>query len=152
MSRRKGRILAFQALYSYDVGGVPLENLLRLEWEETDDSDSGQEKASDTEAFARILISGTIHHIDDVDAVIKNHLSQNWDFSRLNRVSLAILRISVFTLLYQKEIHPTIVIDEAISLSKEYGTDDSFKFINAMLDTIRKELQEAEGKSIENVS
>ncbi len=135
MSRRKGRILAFQALYSYDVGGESLEQLLKLEWADLQES----EKDADTVDFARILISGTINHIEEVDEVIKRHLTQNWEFSRVNKVSLAILRISSYSLLFQPEIHPTIVIDEAIDIAREYGADESYKFINAVLDNIRKE-------------
>lgn len=135
MSRRKGRILAFQALYSYDVGGESLEQLLKLEWADLQES----EKDADTVDFARILISGTINHIEEIDEVIKRHLTQNWEFSRVNKVSLAILRISSYSLLFQPEIHPTIVIDEAIDIAREYGADESYKFINAVLDNIRKE-------------
>ena len=72
MSRRKGRILAFQALYSYDVGGESLEQLLKLEWAELKES----EKDADTVDFARIIISGTINHIEEVDEAIKKHLTQ----------------------------------------------------------------------------
>ena len=99
----------------------------------------GIRKDADTVDFARIIISGTINHIEEVDEAIKKHLTQNWEFSRVNRVSLAILRISSYSLLFQPEIHPTIVIDEAIDIAREYGADDSYKFINAVLDHIRKE-------------
>ena len=58
-------------------------------------------------------------------------------------MTLAVLRMSVFAILYQKDLNPTIVIDEAIGISKDFGTDDSFKFINAILDTIRKEEEKA---------
>lgn len=89
--------------------------------------------------FARFLISGTVENIELIDGKIKENLSQNWNFDRLNKVSLAILRISVFSILFQKDIPVTIVIDEAIDISKEFGQDDSFKFINAILDKIGKE-------------
>lgn len=138
MVRRKGRVLAFQALYSYDVGQVPLEDLLKLDWrniDETEDANSVEEYL----AFARILISGTINHIQEIDSVIKSHLSEKWEMGRINKVTLAILRMSVFSLLYQKDVSPPIIIDEAISISKKYGTDDAFKFINAILDKISKE-------------
>ncbi len=154
MIRRKGRILAFQALYSYDVGGVPLDELLKLEWQENEvekdnnseenasrDGASLETNSNEAEDFARLLISGTINHIDEIDDIIKKHLTGKWEFGRINKVSLAILRMSVFSLLYQKDLAPPIVIDEAISISKKYGTDDAFKFINAILDTISKEMQ-----------
>lgn len=138
MARRKGRILAFQALYSWDVSGAEKESLLKFDWVEPAKL---EEMDSDITMFARLLITGTIEHADEIDAVIKKHLV-NWDFDRLNKVDLAILRISVYPLLFQKDIHPSIVIDEAIDISKEFGADDSYKFVNAVLDNIRKDLPE----------
>ena len=135
MARRKGRIIAFQALYSWEMGNTDLDNLLSF-------SRVGEEKLSkmddDILTFARLLVSGTIEHLEEIDSAIKSNLNENWDFSRLNKVDLAILRISAYPILFQKDIHPSIVIDEAIDISKEFGTDDSFKFINAVLDSIRK--------------
>ena len=157
MSRRNARILAVQALYSYDVGKMSLEDLLKLEWiqngsendivpeelkEELDETNESDSKAEEY-GCARLLIAVTINHIDEIDEKIKAHLSGKWDFSRLNKVTLAVLRISIFAILYQKDLNPTIVIDEAIGISKDFGTDDSFKFINAILDTIRKEEEKA---------
>ena len=149
MSRRKGRILAFQALYTYDLVKMPLDELLTLDWDkdlpeavasvENSQEESVNENKEDSYDFARLLISGTINHIEEIDSRIKEKLSAKWTMDRLNKVSLAILRISVFTLLFQKDVSPAIVIDEAISISKEYGVDDSYKFINAILDKISKE-------------
>ena len=134
MARRKGRILAFQALYSWDLGNVDINNILDFSWVEQETLDKmGEESLS----FTRLLVSGTIEHIEEIDSVIKAHLT-NWDFDRLNKVDLAILRISIYPLLYQKDLHSSIVIDEAIDISKQFGSDDSFKFINAILDSVRK--------------
>ena len=139
-SRRKGRILAFQALYSWDVhnsqnkkAGIP-EGLLDFTW-------AKNEEPLDEEmtAFSRLLAGGTIENITAVDIMIKKHL-ENWELERLNRVDLAILRISVYTLIYQSDMPPSIVIDEAIDISKEFGTEDSYRFVNGVLDSIRKTL------------
>ena len=135
MARRKGRILAFQALYSWEMGNKDKENLLSFAWVENEKLERLGEESL---AFARLLISGTLENIEKIDSVIKESLTENWEFSRLSKVDLSILRISVYTLLFQKDIHPTIVIDEAIEIAKEYGSDDSFKFVNAVLDYIRK--------------
>ena len=76
----------------------------------------------------------------EIDALIKKHLD-SWDFERINKVDLAVLRISVYPLLYQSDdIHPSIIINEAIDISKEYGPGDTYKFVNAVLDNIRKEI------------
>ena len=134
MSRRKSRIIAFQAIYSWDVSGESLDNLTQFSWVDS------KENLDESElTFSRLLIAGTIENIEKVDELIKSHLSENWSFDRLNKVTLSILRISIFSLVFQKEIAPSIVIDEAISIAKEFGPQDSFKVINAMLDKISKE-------------
>ena len=134
MARRKGRILSFQALYSWDLGNVDIDNVLDFAWVE---KETLERMGDESLSFTRLLVSGTIEHIEEIDSVIKSHLT-NWDFDRLNKVDLAILRISVYPLLFQKDLHSSIIIDEAIDISKEFGSDDSFKFINAVLDSIRK--------------
>ncbi len=136
MSRRKGRILAFQGLYSMEIGGNPLDDVLKLTWAE---SDKGEAIDEESGAFARMLIAGTVEHKAEIDELIAKHLN-GWEFDRVNKVSLAILRMSVYSLLYQKDIPASIVIDEAVGIAKEYGQDEAFKFINAVLDTIKKTL------------
>jgi N utilization substance protein B len=142
-SRRKGRILAFQALYSWEVNRgvqnspVPPE-LLEFSWLESEKQAALDE---DISGFSRLLITGTIENIDVIDEMISAHL-ENWDLVRLNRVDLAILRMSTYTLMFQSDIAPSIVINEAIGISKEFGTDESFRFINGVLDSIRKNLTE----------
>jgi N utilization substance protein B len=140
MSRRKGRILAFQALYFWESSSseagdshVPVEELLGFAWLEDKKLSSLDE---DIAAFSKTLIAGTIENIKEIDLMIKNHL-EHWDISRLNRVDLSILRISVYTLMFQKDFPPTIVIDEAIGICREFGESESYKFINGVLDSIR---------------
>jgi N utilization substance protein B len=150
-SRRKGRILAFQALYSWEVNGkkprrsefrvqevpaVPPE-LLEFSWLEQEKRISLDE---DISGFSRLLVVGTIENIGAIDGMIKQHL-ENWDFSRLNRVDLAILRMSTYTLMFQTDVAPSIVINEAIGISKEFGTGESYRFINGVLDSIKQTLQ-----------
>ena len=131
-SRRRGRILAMQALYSWDVSGIELEDLIEFAWLENRRGDD------DTLAFARLLVSGTVANIDDVDAAISRHL-EHWDISRLAKVDLAILRLSTYSLMYQSDIPQNVTLDEAIDIAKEYGTDESYKFVNGVLDAVRRE-------------
>ncbi|MDR0669860.1 MAG: transcription antitermination factor NusB [Treponema sp.] len=151
-SRRKGRILAFQALYSWEANtgtrglknsGPPAENqvpreLLEFSWL---DNEKRAALDEDISGFSRLLIAGTIENIAGIDRMIRKHL-ENWDFSRLNRVDLAILRISTYTLMFQTDVAPSIVINEAIGISKEFGTGDSYRFVNGVLDSIRRTLGE----------
>jgi N utilization substance protein B len=136
-ARRKGRILAFQALYAWGAAGsrhrqAALGDLLEFSW-----LDEGAKKEMGESAdFSRLLIQGTVEKIAQIDGMIKKHL-KNWDFSRLNLVDLALLRMSVYTLMFQ-DTPSSVVIDEAVCISREFGTDDSYRFINGVLDSIRQ--------------
>jgi N utilization substance protein B len=138
-ARRKGRILAFQALFAWAAAAVKerealLPELLDFSWVE----DSAEEGGSGD--FARLLVRGAVENIAAVDKMIRRHL-KNWDFSRLNPVDLALLRLSVYALMFQ-DTPPSVVIDEAVSISRDFGTDDSYRFVNGVLDGVRKTLQE----------
>lgn len=133
-SRRKARILAFQALYAWDASGTPVRDLLAFSWV---DEDKRAALDEELKVFARLLIAGAIENIKAVDEAITAHL-QNWSFERLKKVDLAILRIGAYSLLFQKDIPAQITIDEAIEIAKEYGSEDSYRFINGVLDGIWK--------------
>ena len=136
MSRRKGRVLAFQALYSWDVSQTPLEDLLKFSWQQNVQNET--EVDSDETVFARLMVSGTIEHVAQIDELIKKHLSASWTMERINKVTLAILRMSIYEMEFQKDSQKNIVIDEAVNIAREYGLEDSYKFINAVLDKIGK--------------
>jgi N utilization substance protein B len=152
-ARRKGRILAFQTLYAYELyslcshgarggGGTgtpisPIEDVLEFPWID----ESSREKINpESLDFGRLIAGGTIEKLTEIDEQIKTQL-EHWDFSRLNKVDQAILRIGVYSLLFQKDIPASVTIDEAVDISKEYGTDESYRFINGVLDGIRKNLE-----------
>jgi transcription antitermination factor NusB len=133
-SRRKARILAFQAVYAWDSSGGAAEGLLDFGWLDDEKREALDEEVA---SFARLIIAGTLESIEAVDSSIKAHL-QNWSFERLKRVDLAVLRIGAYSLLFQKDIPAQITIDEAIEIAKEYGSEDSYRFINGVLDGIWK--------------
>jgi N utilization substance protein B len=136
-SRRKARILAFQALYAWDASGTPVKELLDFSWV---DDDKRATLDEELKAFARLLIAGAVENMKAVDEAITAHL-QNWSFERLKKVDLAILRMGAYSLLYQTDIPAQITIDEAIEIAKEYGSEDSYRFINGVLDGIWKAME-----------
>lgn len=142
MSRRKSRILAFQALFSWEASESTLEDLLTFSWSYKD-SDVLEESpvleseaAKDEKLFASLLVSGTIDRITEIDQLITEHLSDNWSIDRIDKVALAILRIAIYELKFQPDSVAKIVIDEAVNIAKQFGADDSYKFINAILDKL----------------
>lgn len=142
-ARRKARILAFQALYAWGVNRrTAPADLFEFSW-----LDQDKRNGPESLDFSRLLIQGTIEKIVEVDGMIRRRL-QNWDISRLNQVDLALLRMSVYTLMFQ-DTPPSVVIDEAVCIAKEFGTDDSYRFINGVLDGVRRTLeQEPEPRSV----
>lgn len=137
-SRRQARILAFQSMYSWDLNPQKNEDLLSFRWlDEEKRAHMGEEILQ----FAGLLVSVTLEHLEQIDGLIREHL-EHWDFSRLSKVELAILRISAAALLfYQDSIPASVTIDEAIDIAKDFGSDESYRFINGVLDAIHKRLQ-----------
>jgi N utilization substance protein B len=133
-SRRKGRILAFQSLYRYDISRAQVTELCDFSWLGADRIKKLQE---DTIAFAQLLITGTLTNIEYIDDIIKNQL-EHWDFDRISKVDLAILRMSIYCLIFESDIPVSVTIDEAIDIAKQFGTDESFRFINGILDGVCK--------------
>ena len=134
IGRRRGRILAFQALFAWDAGSLSPDDLLLFPWVER----AGKEMHDQDFLFSRLLFLGTVEHIKEIDSRIAKNL-ENWDFDRLKLVDKAILRLSTYSLLFQQDTDPRIVINEAVTIARTYGTDDSFKFVNAVLDSIKRE-------------
>lgn len=133
-SRRKARVLAFQALFCLEANPGAEEGILDFPWL---DEEMLSRYEEDTLVFARMLIAGTLEHRQEIDSRIESRL-EHWDIHRLGKVDLAILRISAYALLFQKEIPATVTIDEAVDIAKDYGSDESYRFINGVLDGIHK--------------
>lgn len=130
--RRAGRVIAFQTLYRYECTHEATADLLDFSW-----MDAPERVPAEGLDFARLLVAGTVEKLADVDEVIRRQL-EHWDFSRLTRVDLAILRMSAYSLLFLKDVPASVTIDEAIDIAKEFGTDDSYRFVNGVLDGILK--------------
>lgn len=135
--RRQARIYAMFALYSYDVNkDIQAENDKNYDIKDFD----YKEMSMDENAFpfAREILTGTIKNIDTVDNVIEKY-SQNWDIKRIQYVDRAIIRISIYSLLFNKTIPKSVIIDEAIEIAKIFSSKDSYKFINGILDRVNIE-------------
>ena len=88
-------------------------------------------------AFAADLVHGTIAEVRALDEVIAAH-SANWRLDRLAVIYRMILRMAVWELRHEPDTPAPVVIDEAIELARTFSTDDSVRFVNGVLDAIRK--------------
>jgi N utilization substance protein B len=131
--RRDGRVAALQYLYAWSINPpAALADDLRVFFE-------NMEQPRDHYAFGEELIHGVIAHAADIDARIKG-LAQNWEFDRIARIDLAILRLAMFEMIYRKDIPPVVSINEAIDLSKQFSNADAKRFINGILDRLKDQL------------
>ncbi|MBR5016447.1 MAG: transcription antitermination factor NusB [Spirochaetia bacterium] len=130
----RARVLAFQIIYSWDFEKKSDPELLFASVKDLspDDFDAA------SEAYIKLTVCGTLENIQAVDSTIKKHI-KNWNFDRISRIDLAILRLSVYGLLFQKDTDGKIIINEAVKLAQEFGGDDSYRFVNGVLDAIYKE-------------
>ena len=137
--RHRARELATDTLYSLDFNSnLPPVGDCELFQGLSDEEIS--ELTEETRIYAQFLINGTLDHLEEIDDLISGY-SHKRSIDKIDTVDRNIMRISFFQLLYDKETHPTIVIDEAVKLSQELSNDVSFKFINGILDTYSKALK-----------
>ena len=130
----RARVLAFQIIYSWDFEKKSDPELLF----ESAKNLSPDEFGDAAEAYVKLTVCGTLENIQTVDNTIRSHL-KNWNFDRISRIDLAILRLSAYGLLFQKDTDGKIIINEAVKLAQEFGGDDSYRFVNGVLDAIYKE-------------
>lgn len=83
------------------------------------------------------IYTAVMDHLTEIDRVLES-ASANWKLSRIARVDLAVLRLSITELLYLDDIPDSVSINEAVELAKKYGTDESGKFVNGILGKIAK--------------
>lgn len=155
MSRRhKAREMAVQMLYQRDLGGAePGEIFARFrptEYLAGDEPEAGDEDTAPSETerlsdeacaaifeHAKRLVSGTLEHLEEVDGLIVSQ-AENWRLERMPAVDRNILRLGVYELLYEADVPKLVVIDEAIELAKQYGSENSSSFVNGLLDGLIK--------------
>ncbi len=139
-SRRKSRELALQTLYACEVGDTAE---CRKVLEGVIEEQGGDEAAG---RYAAQLVEKTLSSREEIDALLSSHAA-NWDLKRMTAIDRNILRMAVAELQLSGEVPFRVVIDEAVELAKLYGTDDSGKFVNGVIDSIRKALPPRESDS-----
>ena len=131
--RRSGREAAIQFLYQYDLyKPADLDTALKAFCKQS------EEKKGVCD-FAEDLVRGVIGKLSEIDAKMRG-LADNWDFERLAVVDRNILRLAIYEMLYRPEIPPVVSINEAIEIAKKFSTAESGKFVNGLLDKVKKDV------------
>lgn len=133
-SRRQSRIVAMQILYQIHLTAEPIQLVIEKFWQ-------SQDTSAELRPFSLQLVEGTTSNLETIDAELQA-ISKNWKLHRMPIVDLSILRIATYEILYIEEIDAATSINEAVEIAKSYSTPNSPKFINGVLDNIRKKHQE----------
>ncbi|MEI9998059.1 MAG: transcription antitermination factor NusB [Verrucomicrobiota bacterium] len=131
--RRDAREAAVQFLYQLDThkpDDVP--KALAEFWRQNEAKPAVRD-------FANDLLHGALEKLPEIDRRIAA-LADNWDFARLAAVDRNILRLALYEMLFRTEIPPVVSINEAIEIAKKFSTAESGKFVNGLLDRVKKDL------------
>lgn len=126
MSRRTARTYTLQVLYSRDLNPDS----------ESIDSEEYEKMSEKDKEFAHSILQCVKDHSQEIDGMIASHL-KNWSMSQLNAVDKNILRLALAEALLDTDHKDTkIILDEAIQLAKTFGGENSYRFVNGLLDAV----------------
>ncbi|WP_304985415.1 transcription antitermination factor NusB [Coxiella-like endosymbiont] len=130
--RHNARRYGLQALYQWAFWETPTDALVNQFSEENDISDADL-------LYFKDLVTGTIQHVALIEELMVTHLDR--DISALNPVELAVLRLATYELLHRRDVPYKVIIDEALELVKEFGAQEGYKYVNAVLDVLSNQIR-----------
>ena len=131
-TRHHARMAVVSLLYAFDLGNGNTA-------EHTDEILEEKKIRNKQKDFALDLYSGVMSNLGACDEAIITHL-KDWDFERLGSIERATLRLAAYEILFG-ELDSAVVINEAVEITKAFGTEQSPKFINGVLDALSKDKQ-----------
>lgn len=142
--RAAARIAAVQALYQLSMSENKIEDVL-AEFV-ADHLNTIADKPADKDLFTKIT-KGVDKTQSELDSLIEDHLADGWDLSRLNIVSLNILRAATYELLFCQDVPGAVVINEYVNVAHSFLDKNDAKFINGVVDKINQQVREADAAS-----
>ena len=145
-NRRKSRILALQLMYAWDLrDGEAVDAVFVPMLREYRDADLiegaeplAEDEVDETVTYARLLAATSAENCAELDVLIQQHAA-NWDVKRMAAIDRNLLRLAITELrLNNPDVPFRVVIDESVEIAKEYGTDESSRFVNGVIDAINK--------------
>lgn len=130
LTRRTARENAFLAAFASTFDNAMPEDVIAL------NNELGENRV---DAFGRKLIDDYYEHSAEINDMIRDHL-KGWTIDRIPRVSLTVLRLALSEILYGEEKLPSVTINEAVELTKKFGGDEDYQFVNGLLGSVVREL------------
>ena len=136
--RHRAREAALQILYQWEIGRTDVssaaDTFFGLQWADA------EPPSDDIRTFATELAHETVRRLTESDALIAD-TAERWRPERMAVLDRLILRMSIAELLRASSTPPPVVINEALELARTFSTEEAVKFINGMLDAIRKKIE-----------
>jgi N utilization substance protein B len=131
-ARTTAREAALQMLFAIDATGSDVDDAIRDFWRELPGDAEGRE-------YADQLVRGVRADAEKLDERIRA-ASQNWRVERMARIDRNALRLGAYELLTRSDVPRAVILDEAVELAKRFGSEESSKFVNGVLDRIADDL------------
>ena len=140
MGRKKARDNAFKCIYQFEFEGKEdINNILNYCYQENDNSDEEKE-------YIQKIVMGVSEKYDEINNIILSKL-KGWTISRIAKIDLAILRLSIYEIMYT-DIPEKVSVNEAVEIAKTYGDDNSSNFVNGVLAKVIESKNNKEGKNL----
>jgi N utilization substance protein B len=133
--RHRAREAALQMLYQWEVGRLSMHDVRQTFW--AHDDETGDPLNGEMRTFAMGLADGVVSSVEQLDPLIAD-AAEHWRVERMNVTDRLILRLAVYEFLHQPETHVKVVINEALELARSFSGDEAVRFINGILDGIRR--------------
>ncbi len=130
--------MAVQMLFQSDLGGSPLPQIFDS-FDPANQAEGSGRRGGQAAAYeyGKSLVRGTLAHRDEIDGLIREQ-AEHWRLERMPVVDRNILRLAVYEFLYETDVPKLVVLDEAIELAKRFGSEQSGRFVNGLLDGLLK--------------
>ena len=135
-SRHRAREAAVQMLYQWEVGRVSIPEVGQTFW---NGPAAIEPVGEELRTFATALADGVAGTVAEIDPMI-TEAADNWRIERMNVLDRLILRLAIYEFLHEPETPAKVIINEALELARTFSTDDSVRFINGVLDAVRRTL------------
>ena len=136
-SRHRGREAALQMLYQWEVGRSTMAEVLRTFW--LHEQSAAGDMSAEHRSFAERLAIGVTNAVGNLDPMIAE-AAEHWRIERMNVMDRLILRLAIYEFVHEPDTPGRVVINEALELARTFSGDDSVRFINGVLDAIRRRL------------
>ncbi len=130
LNRKAAREQAFILIFEKIFNDIPCEEIIESAVDVRD---------FETDEYCISVFSGVYENLEKIDVLISDN-SNGWSISRIGKVSLAILRLAIYEVLFRDDIPTSVSVNEAVELCKKFATSDDASFVNGVLGTVVKKV------------